>query len=180
MFNKNVIAGLGFGSRLHSEGIWLVTLLCKANSFGEQCKVARIAGNQTTLSASMSGGRPALCAGGFEPQARRCNDFLERGCPQPQRVATIRPLKVRASGSNFECCGWGHPRSVSGSSRRGRKRWPGCFLPLRRSAGERFLRSREREKVAQPDEGCGEQDKSCGRGEVGLLAFSLQPLAFSL
>jgi len=62
---------------------------------------------------------------GIEPQARRYNDFSERGCPQPQRVATIRLLKVQASGSNFACCGWGHPRSVPDSGRRGRQRWPG-------------------------------------------------------
>jgi hypothetical protein len=37
--------------------------------------------------------------------------------PQPQQVATIRSLKIQASGSNFASCGCGHPRFVPGSGR---------------------------------------------------------------
>jgi hypothetical protein len=78
----------------------------------------------------------ALCAEGFEPQARRYNDFSERGCPQPQRVETIRPLKVRASGSNFACSGWGHPRSVPDSGRFVLKR---PVLPQKGAKGAKIL-----------------------------------------
>ena len=46
------------------------------------------------------------------------------------RTATIRPLKVQASGSNFACCGWGHPRFVPDSGRRGLQRFFGARIVL--------------------------------------------------